>query len=82
MYFFVFCVIVKLFCKFRDEFFINLRLRQKINNRPLALFSKNLRSAAGKVTHSAAYDSTFAPLQRYFFQKKMKKKNKKEGNLK
>ena len=52
----------KLICKFRHEFFINLWFQQKSNLQPSALFLKNLRSAAGKFTHSAICDSTYAPI--------------------
>ena len=62
IYFFVFYGIVELFCELHHKFFINLRLRQKINLWSSALFSKDLHSAAVKIIHSAACGSTYAPL--------------------
>ena len=53
--------IVELICEHRHTFFISLRLRQKLNLRPSALFHKNLRSAAGKFAHSAVCGNTHAP---------------------
>ena len=61
-FFFFLRGIVKLICEFRHTFFINLRLQQKLNLRPSALFHKNLRSAAGKFAHSAVCGNTYAPL--------------------
>ena len=61
-WFFFFCGLVKLICKLRHTFFINLRLRQKLNLWPSALFHKNLRSAAGKLAHSAVCGKAYAPL--------------------
>ena len=61
-----FCGIVKLICEFRHKFFINLRLRQKNNLRPSALFLRNLRSVAGKLTHSGACGNTYSYFSRFF----------------
>ena len=56
-----FCGIVKLICELWRTFFINLRLRQKLNLRPSALFYKNLSSAKGKFAHSAVCGNTYVP---------------------
>ena len=60
-FFYFFCGIIKLICEFRHKFFINLRLRHISNLRPLALFLRNLRSAADKFNHSATCGNTYAP---------------------
>ena len=53
--------IVELICEHRHTFFISLRLRQKLNLRPSALFHNNLRSEAGKFAHSVVCGNTHAP---------------------
>ena len=63
--FFFFYGKVKLICKLRHKFFINLRLWQVNNLRSSALFLRDLRYAAGRFTHSAICGSTIAqPLYR------------------
>ena len=61
IFFSLFCGIVKLIFKRRHKFFINLRLQQINNLRPAPLFLRNLRSAAGKFTHSAVCGNTYTP---------------------
>lgn len=41
-------------------FFINLRLKQKLNLRPSALFYNNLRFAAERFAHTAVYGNIYA----------------------
>ena len=61
LFFYFFCGILKLICESRHKFFINLRLRRINNLRPSALFLRNLRSAVGKFTYSAACGNAYAP---------------------
>ena len=63
--FFFFYGKVKLICKLRHKFFINLRLWQVNNLRSSALFLRDLRYVAGRFTHSAICGNTIAhPLYR------------------
>ena len=60
-FFSYFCFIVKLICELRHKFFFNLQLWQINYLRPLALFLRNLRSAADKFTQSAVCGKTYTP---------------------
>ena len=58
---FFFCGNVKLICELRHKLFINLQLRKINHLRPSAQLLRNLRSTAGKFTHSVVCGSTYVP---------------------